>query len=54
MNSATSLRQAGIAREEFFRLVAGERLMPKKWALPDDQTRSAPQERTAKAPAPDA
>jgi hypothetical protein len=48
------LRQAGIACEEFFRLVAGEKLMPKKWALPDDQPRSAPRKRAAKAPAPDA
>jgi hypothetical protein len=44
------LRQAGISREEFFRLAAGEKLVPKKWTLPDVQTRSAPQERAAKPP----
>jgi hypothetical protein len=44
------LRQAGIAREEFFRLAAGEKLIPKKWKLPAVQTRSAPQERAAKPP----
>jgi len=41
------LRQAGISREEFFRLLAGEELTPEKW-----NTRGGKKE-PARVPAPD-